>query len=306
MDGEASSKILPTTSSDSWPMTDLPDLSSSTLNSVFASEPLASHNDFNNYLQSLGDHDDPLLSPVTVASITDILVPGESLNKGGSQCKVDQSFGLESASLPSLFTSAHEQRTEHDASSTTVRPAGADIVKGSSNVPQISDVLLSDIEKMQDDPVLVKDKLSAKKSAISEGLQKIKAQLEKSEKTIVGPAVVTEFIDHSSAMMFSDDLDDSSKCSVDSAENVVAKDFTVSPRRSGRKTTRLFEIVAPKSKSKKNGGIQTEVENAQKSQRLLEFLDLSTFLYSVSNFDFRKFQNVVQCRINFSVIKMFT
>ncbi len=267
MDNQGKPVITSTTTSGSgWPLTDLPDLSTTTLNSVFASEPIASNSDFTNYLQSLGDHDDPLLNPDDVASIKDIFKHEEDKigREKHDQKSVDQSFDLGPDGLPSSFSATHVQSGIFDASFSS-RPGHG--VQGvlSRNDAGLPDALLEDIERMQTGGEPPKDKATLKKTAINEGLQKIKEQLGKSDKVITGPAVVTEFIDNS-GIMFSDDLDETSKCSVDSTENALAKEFTISPRRSTRKTTRLFEIVGPNSKSKK-GGIEKIEEDESRHLR---------------------------------------
>eukprot|EP00794_Sanderia_malayensis_P012134 gene12134-13387_t len=245
MDSEKKSEISAPTTSGSWPLgSDLPDLSSSTLNSVFASDPLTSNSDFSKYLQNLGEHDDPLLSSGAVSSIKDIFKHDEGKigTKQSDQNPVDQTFDL---SLPSSYSPAHVQRrpSQHDG---VHQRRG--VLSSASNETHIADALLQDIEIMQVGDESAKEKLSPKKDAIKEGLKKIKQQLGKSDKIISGPAVVTQFIDNS-ASLFSEDLDDSLKCSMD---NASAKEFYFSPRRSSRKTTRLFDIVGPKSRKHVN------------------------------------------------------
>ena len=253
MDDEKTDDLFPNiTTSTAWPTNDLPDLSTTTLNSVFRGEPIANNCDLDNYLQSLDDHEDPLLNVDDVSTISAILKPeqgknSEQLTRSGSK---NQGFDLGPDSLPSLFGAAHGQ-TFSDALPSS-RPSDGVRVAVRAKEEVLPSVVLKDLAIMQDKRDSLED--TAQKDAIKEGLIKIKEHLDKSEVKSapdLGPAVVTEFIDNS-GISFHEDVEETSKCSVDSMENVAAKETEAAIRRSGRKTTRLFDIVGPRSR--KSGG----------------------------------------------------
>lgn len=250
-------------------------------NSVIPNSSLGLSNDlnpnFDGFMHSLGDQGEGILTEETVNKITEILTPEqrralEDTHSFMSGFDSGRTVGLnqQQQEQPSLFGSALAQNAYHEVehaqyltlgNASTIRPnhGGRKGTSFDSNIttssPQKKDIMQSANED-------AKAEKPEKRNIITAGLQKIKQQLDKTDKVVQpdtsGPAVVTEFIGDN-GLGFGPELDEASKCSVDSQEGSSMKERMDSPvRRSSRKTVRLFEItganIRKKEEERKDSG----------------------------------------------------
>ena len=240
--------------------------SSWTLGDVMMSDS-ASHfvgrddDDVGNFIHSLGEQGEGLLNEETVNKITEILTPEQRMlleeEVAGSLVKnASERPGLNLETVqPCCQVSEHAQAR----ASAVHRPSHGGVVDAEHS-KILTNISLENREIMQHEDGSIDPETFMNSGAIKEGLQKIKQQLSKGGKLVApeadpGPAVVTEFIGDHGSIGFGAELDDVSKCIMDSHEQDVEKFKETEPpvRRSGRKTVRLFEIVPPKKYRKKEG-----------------------------------------------------
>ena len=217
--------------------------------------------DVDSFMNPLSDHGESLLSEETVNKITEILTPEQRMlleeEVVGSLMKnVSDTPGLANQGTvrPCFQTNEHAQT----CTTTELRPShGGQDNRDSAQF--LAHKSVGNKQRMQHENKQIKTEALGKSSAIQEGLQKLKQQLGKGGKLVSGeadpgPAVVTEFIGDHGNIGFAGDLDDISKCSMDSQDDITEKPKEADPpvRRSGRKIIRLFEIVPPKKGRKKD------------------------------------------------------
>ena len=240
-------------------------------NSVLSHSNLGLSNDlnpnFDGFMHSLGDQGEGILTEETVNKITEILTPEqrkalEDTHSLMSGFDSGRTLGLnqQQQEQPSLFGSALAQNAYHEVEhaqyltlgNASIRPnhGGREAASQDSKITSLSPRKKGIMQSANQD---AKGQRPETRNIIAAGLQKIKQQLDKTDKVTqpdTGPAVVTEFIGDN-GLGFGPELDEASKCSIDSLEGSSTKesmDFPV--RRSSRKTVRLFEITGANIRKK--------------------------------------------------------
>ena len=248
-------------------------------NSALSHSNLGLSNDlnpnFDGFMHSLGDQGEGMLTEETVNKITEILTPEqrrvlEDTHNFISGFDSGRTLGLnqQQQGKPSLLGSALAQNVYHEVEhaqhlslrNASTRPShgGLEAASFDSNITSLSPNKKDIMQSEKEDATAERPE---KRNIITAGLQKIKQQLDKTDKVVqpdTGPAVVTEFIGDN-GLGFGPELDEASKCSVDSQEGNSVKEIMDSPvRRSSRKTVRLFEItganIRKKEEERKDGG----------------------------------------------------
>ena len=250
------------------------ELDDRTGNSVLSHSNLGLSNDlnpnFDGFMHSLGDQGEGILTEETVNKITEILTPEqrrvlEDTHNFISGFDSGRTLGLnqQQQEQPSLLGNALAQNVYHEVEhaqyltlgNASVRPnhGGLEAASFDSNITSLSPNKKHIMQSAKEDATAERPE---KRNIITAGLQKIKQQLDKTDKVVhqpdAGPAVVTEFIGDN-GLGFGPELDEASKCSVDSQEGSSVKEIMDSPvRRSSRKTVRLFEITGANIRKKED------------------------------------------------------